>query len=134
MLAAPRRELGGPHECHLGTHERPVGGVEGDEPVLTWITAGLAICPYEQLTEAFSAMRGEIEHQEREIVRDVQLAQRGIELHTIDNANVVADQYVLGPQVAVAVADPPVARARGERRGVSGDERVCEPLERLNAD
>jgi hypothetical protein len=73
----------------------------------------------------------QLHHEEREVRRHVDLAQRRVELHAVVREHVVVEhQHVLEPQVAVTVAHPPGLGAPGEHVAAAGQEGVEEPLRR----
>ena len=129
VLRARAWELGPAQERDLRAHERAVGGVEGDQRIRARVAAGVPVGIDEDLAEALAAERGQIEHEEGEVVGHVQLAQPGVELDAVDDSHAIAEEDVFGAEVPVALADLPAAGARPEGLGVGGHERVREPLE-----
>jgi hypothetical protein len=124
------RELARAQQRDLGAHERAVGGVVGDQPILAGVARRVAVGAHECLREARTAPKLEVHHEERELVRHVELAEGGIELDAVDDLRRAIQQDVLGAQVAVAVAHAPRLGAVVEHPCVRGRERVREALER----
>ena len=82
--------------------------------------------------EPLASPSGQVEHEKRQVVGDVELTQLAIELDAVDDAYSVTEKNVLGAQVAVSIADESAARTLGERLGVRRNERVCKPLDCLH--
>ena len=125
--------LAGPDEQHLRAHERAVHGEEREERVGPRVAARGSVVLKQTGGESRAAERGQVHHQEREIVGDVERPQRGVELDAIDDAHAVRFEHdVLGSEVAVALAHEPGPCALIEAPLVRPGERGDELRERLN--
>ena len=112
--AACRPALLGAQQRHLGAHLRAVGGEEGEQRVAAGVAARGAVRPHQRLGEVGPARLVELHERERQVGRDVDPAQRRIELDAVDDVDPLAEQDVLEPQVAVAVAHESRGGARVE--------------------
>ena len=113
-LRGGRPALLGAQQRHLGAHLRAVGGEEREQRVAAGIAARGAVLPHQRVRKVGPARLVELHERERQVGRDVDPAQRGLELDAVDDADALAEQDVLEPQVAVAVAHEPAGGARVE--------------------
>ena len=130
VLAARGRMLGGAQQRDLRAHQRPVGGVERDQPILAWITACVPVGAHQHACEPLGPARYQIHHQEREVVGHVDFAQPPVELDAVNDLHGLLEQHVLGPKVAVDLAHEAAPRAGVEHLRMGDHERVREALER----
>ena len=126
--AGVRRELLSACQRHLRTHLRPIGGEERQQRVAPRITARGAIAAHERRGQVRAAGFVQLHDEERQVSRDVDVAQPVIELDAVDHLDVALEQHVLEPEVAVSIADPAAGGAAVELVPHAGEERRGEPL------
>ena len=102
----------------LGAHQRPVRDVVVEQSP-RHRRAGRALVLLDQRLGVCGVPRpAEVHHQEREVGRHVDAPQVVVELDAVEDPRaVIEDEDVLGPQVAMAVADEPVVEPVAEERG-----------------
>ena len=88
---------------------------------------------HQRFGEPIPAPADQVHHHEREVVGDVELAQRGFELHAVDNLKRLAEEHVLGAQVAVPLSHQPPSCAGVQHLRVRRHERVREALQGQNS-
>jgi len=113
-LRGCRPALLGAQQRHLGAHLRAVRSEEGEQRVAAGVAARGAVRPHQRLGEVGPARLVELHERERQVGRDVDPAQRRVELDAVDDVDALAEQDVLEPQVAVAVAHESRGGARIE--------------------
>ena len=129
VRGALSRMLPRPHERNLRSYKRAVGGVERDHGVVARL-AGTPVRLNKLLTEALAAARSQVEHEEREVVGDVELAQLAVKLQAVDDPYVAIDKHVVGAQVPVSFANASASSTHIEHASMRRDEGVGESLER----
>ena len=99
-----------------------------EQPFAAGVAAGGAVAAQQRAGQVVVAA-GDVHDQEGEVVADVGDAQGAVELDAVDRLDVGAEQDVLRPQIAVAVADAAGRRAVGELGSEAGERRAAEASE-----
>lgn len=77
-------------------------------------------------------MRGEVEHEDGEIVGHIELSQCTVEFDTVDDLGVSVDEHMLCSEVTVALTHAPAGCTVLKRLRMGRGESVREALERLD--
>ena len=124
--------LGGTEQRNLGANQRSVGGVERDQPILARITAGVPVGVHERVGKTIPTPGGQVHHQERDIVGNIELAQRAVELDAVDHLKRLVEEHMLGAEVAMPLAHESASCAGVQHLRVRRHERVREALQGKN--
>ena len=128
LLRAGAVELGRAQEVDLRAHQRAHRAEEREQAVAARVAAARAVAAHQRASELVVAP-GHVHDQEREVVADVGHAEPAIELDAVDGLDALAEQDVLGAQVAVAVAHAARARPPGELGSEAGQRGAAEARE-----
>ena len=126
----PGRELRRADEGHLRADAGAVGGEEGEQAVVAGVAPGGSVAVDERAGEVGPLGLVELHDEEGQVEPRVDPAERGVELDRVDERGLGPEQHVLGAQVTVTVADPPVTRTGVELHPARSQEAGGEPLRR----
>ena len=94
LVAARPVELPGPDQVDLGTNERADDDQEGEQARVAWVTARARVSADERTRERLAATV-DVHDEEREVVGDVDDAQRAVELDGVHDFQRLGEQDVL---------------------------------------